>query len=131
MIAGLISQVITMSCFLALWTDFAIQTRRTKVSGSFPRMQPALYELWNGFSGKLANHELTFMIFEGPLIIIAVAAITVFHPGRVFGDFWTPTGKGVTSTGKLAEDSDASVALTNTEWRDTAYHRVEQPGSVV
>jgi hypothetical protein len=163
MIAGLVSQVVTMSCFLALWADFAIRTRRAKISGSLSRMQPALYEtlrsnknfnffqwslftatilifvrciyrvaeLWDGFGGKLANHESTFMIFEGPMIIIAVAAITVFHPGRVFGDFWIPAGKGVTSTGKLAEDSDASVALTNTEWRDTAYHRVEQPGNVV
>lgn len=152
MIAGLISQVITMSFFLGLWADFAIRTRRAKMSGSLPRMQPALYEslrtnqnfnffqwslftatilifvrciyrvaeLWNGFSGKLANHESTFMIFEGPMIIIGVAAITVFHPGRVFGDLWIPTGKGVTSTGKLAEDLDASVALTNTEWRNTA-----------
>jgi len=163
MIAGLISQVVTMSLFLALWADFALRTRRAKISGSLSRMQPALYEslrsnksfnifqwslftatvlifvrciyrvaeLWDGFGGKLANHESTFMIFEGPMIIITVAAITVFHPGRVFGDFWIPAGKGVTSKAKLAEESDASVVLNNAEWTNTAYHRVDQPDNVV
>jgi hypothetical protein len=89
-------------------------------------------ELWDGFSGKLANEEPTFMIFEGPLIILAVAALTVFHPGRVFGDLWVPAGKGVISMGKFAEDHGSSVRLTEPhEWNSTTYQRVEQPENVV
>lgn len=39
-----ISQVITMTVFLALWADFALHTRRAKISGSSSRFQPQLYE---------------------------------------------------------------------------------------
>jgi hypothetical protein len=163
MIAGLVSQVVTMSLFLTLWADFVLRTRRAKISGSLSRTQPPLYdhlrssknftlfqwslftatilifvrciyrvaELWDGFNGHLANDEITFMIFEGPLIIIAVTALTAFHPGRVFADLWVPAGNGVRSMGKLAEDRDSSVQLTETEWNSTAYQRVEQPGHVV
>jgi hypothetical protein len=164
MIAGLVSQVITMSLFLALWGDFAFRTRRAKISGSLSRTQPPLYdhlrstkdfmffqwallaatilifvrsiyrvaELWDGFNGKLANEEATFMVFEGPMIILAVAALTVLHPGRVFADLWVPAGKGVTSMGKLAENQGSSVHLTEQqEWNSTAYQRVAQPGNVV
>jgi hypothetical protein len=148
MIAGLISQVVTMTLFLALWADFVLRTRRARGS----RMQPQMYEslraqknfslfqwslfvatvlifvrciyrvaeLWDGFGGKLANHEATFMIFEGPMIIIAVAALTVFHPGRVFGDFWGPAGKGVRNSGKTEDDNEAAVKLNDS----TAYQRV-------
>ncbi|KAH8725241.1 RTA1 like protein-domain-containing protein [Phaeosphaeriaceae sp. PMI808] len=162
MIAGLISQVITMTLFLALWADFVLRTRRARLSGSLSRTQPPLYdrlrsdknftrfqwslfaatilifvrciyrvaELWNGFNGHLANDEVTFMIFEGPMIIAAVTALTVLHPGRVFGSLWVPAGKGVTSIGKLAEDHESSAPLTDMR-RNTAYQRVEQSGAVV
>jgi hypothetical protein len=163
MIAGLISQVITMTLFLALWCDFVLRTRRAKLSGSLSRTQPPLYdqlrtfktfalfqwalfaatifiyvrciyrvaELWDGFGGHLANDEVTFMIFEGPMIILAITAITVLHPTRVFGDLWDPAGKGIRSMGKLADDRESSVQLNETEWNSTAYQRVEQPGNAV
>ncbi|KAF1837824.1 RTA1-domain-containing protein [Decorospora gaudefroyi] len=157
MIVGLISQVITMTLFLALWADFALRSRRARISGSLLRTQPPMYEylrstknftffqwglfaatitiyvrciyrvaeLWEGFNGKLANDEATFMIFEGPMMILAVLALTVFHPGRVFGDLWVPAGKGVKSTGKLTEDTASAVHLTATQKCDsTAYQRV-------
>lgn len=163
MIAGLISQVITMTLFLAIWGDFALRTRRAKISGSLARTQPPLYEslrakrsfnflqwalfaatiliyirciyrvaeLWDGFNGELANHESTFMIFEGPMIILAVAALTVFHPGRVFGDLWEPAGKGIRSVGKFAEEDAAGVRLTDREWQETSYERVQSPHNAV
>lgn len=34
------------------------------------------------------------MVFEGPMIIIAVTALTVFHPGRVFDGLWKESGHG-------------------------------------
>ncbi|KAL5119053.1 hypothetical protein ACEQ8H_002977 [Pleosporales sp. CAS-2024a] len=163
MIAGLVSQVVTMSLFFALWADFTLRTRRAKLSGSLAHTQPPLYEqlrgfktfalfqwalfaasvfiyvrciyrvaeLWDGFNGHLANDQATFMVFEGPMMILAVLALTVFHPGRVFGDLWVPAGKGVRSMGKLNDEREVSVQLTETEWNSTAYQRVEQPNQVV
>ncbi|PVI02749.1 RTA1-domain-containing protein [Periconia macrospinosa] len=105
MIAGLIFQVVSMTVFFAIWGDFVLRTRKAKMSGSLARLQPPLYahlrddglgvatiliyirciyrvaELWGGFQSHLANDEATFMIFEGPMIIIAVSAMTMFHPG--------------------------------------------------
>lgn len=156
MIAGLVSQVISMVFFLIVWGDFALRVRRNKLSGALARTQPPLYdslratkafrffqwslflatilifvrciyrvaELWEGFSGHLANDEATFMIFEGPLIILALTAMTVFHPGRVFDDLWVPAGKGVRSH-KLGNSPSATELNEGAPWQnDTAYARV-------
>ncbi|KAF2446176.1 RTA1-domain-containing protein [Karstenula rhodostoma CBS 690.94] len=125
MIAGLISQIISMIIFFALWGDFALRVRKAKSTGNLTGQAP-LYEslradpsfrwfqwtlfvatllifirsvyrvaeLWDGFQSHLANDEVTFMIFEGPLIIIALMMMTAFHPGRIFDDLWIPAGKG-------------------------------------
>ena len=45
-------------------------------------------ELQGGFGGTLANQEVTFMILEGGMIAIASIALTVGHPGLVFGKSW-------------------------------------------
>ncbi|CAI6333310.1 unnamed protein product [Periconia digitata] len=67
-------------------------------------------ELWGGFQSHLANDEVTFMIFEGPLIIIAVSAMAMFHPGRVFGkELWVAAGKGVRSAEKNSDSFDLST----------------------
>ncbi|KAL5382770.1 hypothetical protein DPSP01_006329 [Paraphaeosphaeria sporulosa] len=125
MIAGLISQIISMIIFFALWGDFAFRVRKAKSAGnltgqaplyeslradpSFRWFQWSLFvatllifirsvyrvaELWGGFQSHLANDEVTFMIFEGPMIIVAVMMMTAFHPGRIFDDLWIPAGKG-------------------------------------
>lgn len=147
MIAGLISQVITMTLFLLLWADFVLRTRRSGAQGpalfeslrqtkTFSRFQWSLFtatlfifirciyrvaELWDGFGGKLANHEATFMIFEGPMIILAVAAMTVWHPRRVFGEFWGIAGKDERgSRDGEVEDDGAELKLGDS----TAYQRV-------
>jgi hypothetical protein len=52
--------------------------------GIFIRSVYRVAELQGGFGGSLANSEALFMIFEGPMTIIAVAALTVFHPGTCF-----------------------------------------------
>lgn len=58
-------------------------------------------ELQGGFGGSLANNETTFMIFEGPMIFLAVLTLAVLHPGYCFGGLegwkstnWTWKGKG-------------------------------------
>lgn len=43
MIGGLVSQVISMALFFAIWLDFVLRTRRNKISGSLARTQPPLY----------------------------------------------------------------------------------------
>ncbi|KAF2868427.1 RTA1 like protein-domain-containing protein [Massariosphaeria phaeospora] len=155
MIAGMISQVISMAAFFAVWCDFVLRTRRAKASGSLARTQPSLYaelraskkfqlfqwsllvaaglifvrciyriaELWEGFNGHLANEEATFMVFEGPMIILAVAAMTVFHPGRVFDDLWVPAGQGIRDSEKMAAILLSDVNQTQYD-ATTAYQPV-------
>ncbi len=45
-------------------------------------------ELKEGFDGKLANDEVTFMILEGAMIILAVISLTILHPGTCFQGSW-------------------------------------------
>jgi hypothetical protein len=66
------------------------------------------------------------MIFEGPMIILAVTAMTVFHPGRVFDDLWVPAGKGVRSAKGFSSPSTTELTEGD-EWKaqgNTAYQRV-------
>lgn len=42
-------------------------------------------ELSGGFGGHLANDEVSYMILEGVMIIIASLALTIMHPGIGFG----------------------------------------------
>ncbi|RFU33095.1 hypothetical protein B7463_g3231, partial [Scytalidium lignicola] len=49
-------------------------------------------ELVNGFSGSLANDEVTLMILEGAMISLATILLTVFHPGHAFKGRWSDAG---------------------------------------
>jgi len=49
-------------------------------------------ELREGFRGKLANQEVTFMVLEGAMIVIAVAVLTIWHPGWAFRGRWQEAG---------------------------------------
>jgi hypothetical protein len=48
------------------------------------------------------------MLFEGPMIICAVTAMTIFHPGRVFDQLWDAAGKGVRS---MKEDDEGVLMV--------------------
>ncbi len=50
-------------------------------------------ELAGGFRSPAANDEPAFMVLEGPMIILAVGALTVCHPGPLFFGEWTRIGK--------------------------------------
>jgi hypothetical protein len=52
-------------------------------------------ELESGFGGALANNEPVFMVLEGPMIVIAVTALTVFHPGFCLGELWVSIGSSI------------------------------------
>lgn len=45
-------------------------------------------ELSHGFGSKLANQQVTFMILEGAMIVIASVALTSLHPGVAFQGSW-------------------------------------------
>lgn len=42
-------------------------------------------ELSNGFGGALANDQITFMVLEGTMMILACGLLTFFHPGLIIG----------------------------------------------
>ena len=72
-------------------------------------------ELSQGFRGKLANDEVTFMILEGTMVAIACISLTVVHPGFALKGQWKqfgftrkkknerPTVEAVRSSGSFAE----------------------------
>lgn len=45
-------------------------------------------ELSGGFTGPLINNELSYMILEGAMIIIASTLLTIGHPGTGFQENW-------------------------------------------
>ncbi|OAP63383.1 hypothetical protein AYL99_02610 [Fonsecaea erecta] len=119
MIAGLASQVVSLAIFMALCGHFAwkVYKNPNKLNPEHAALQRTLRfkgflvgiaiavltitarscyrlaELQDGFSGALANNELVFMILEGPMIITAVVALTVWHPGVVLGArLWADAG---------------------------------------
>lgn len=49
-------------------------------------------ELREGFDGRLANDEVTFMVLEGAMIVIAVGSLTFWHPGVVYRGKWQAAG---------------------------------------
>jgi RTA1 like protein len=115
MLAGLSWQVFSLAVFMGLCVDFALRVRRAspvdfnprydalRASPRFKGFLVCLFiatltifvrsvfrcaELSGGFSGALANDEITFMILEGAMISIAVLALTVSHPGLVWKGEW-------------------------------------------
>jgi hypothetical protein len=116
MLAGVVFQVVSLLIFMGLWLEFIYRLRRTSESAkevrflhlrttkNFAYFQYALgaavvlifirsvyrvAELNQGFDGPIANDEVSFMILEGPMILLAVLAMTVLHPGIAFGGKWS------------------------------------------
>lgn len=66
-------------------------------------------ELSDGFGGKLANDEVTFMILEGAMIISATLALTIFHPGKAFAGNWVAAGYSFRTKKAVDDGSDRST----------------------
>ena len=45
-------------------------------------------ELSHRFSSKLVNQQVTFMILEGAMVVIASVTLASFHPGVAFQGTW-------------------------------------------
>lgn len=111
MIAGLAFQVVSLALFMVLGLEFVYRAvkareadlnfeffflRRRKMFRLLPyalalatvtifiRCAFRVAELQDGFGGDIANDESMFMVFEGPTIIVAVAAMTLVHPNIAF-----------------------------------------------
>ncbi|KAH8660450.1 putative RTA1 domain protein [Xylariales sp. PMI_506] len=134
MIAGLVFQVVSLATFMVMCTDYMLRLHKSpsllepifaELRSTFKfraflialalatllvfiRSVYRVAELQGGFGGSIANNEVTFMIFEGPMIILAVLGLTIFHPGLAFGGQWVHK-KGL-SQGK-EEDNSSYVAL--------------------
>lgn len=135
MLAGVVFQVVSLLIFMCLWLEFALRLRRTSQSAmdvrfielrstkKFVWFQYALSaavvlilirsvyrvaELREGFGGAIANDQVSFMILEGPMIFLAVLAVTVLHPGISFGGQWNNAGWSVKQSRKVAFDMSGS-----------------------
>lgn len=64
MIAGLISQVVSMVLFFLVWGDFILRTRRAKRSGMLAGTQPPLYDY--------LRSTKTFMLFQWSELLLLV-----------------------------------------------------------
>ena len=65
-------------------------------------------ELWGGFSGKLRNDEIDFMILDGAMIGLAVFILTVLHPGAAFGGQWHAANWSLRKRSKQRLGSESS-----------------------
>ncbi len=148
MLAGVVFQVVSLLVFMGLWLEFVFRLRRTSESSrdirfvelrstnKFTWFQYALgaavvlifirsvyrvAELQQGFDGPIANNELSFMILEGPMIFLAVLAMTVLHPGIAFGGKWRSAGWSIKKSRKTAFTTSSSyVEIIQLQQTDTA-----------
>lgn len=67
-------------------------------------------ELKDGFDGELFNDEVSIMILEGPMMIIACALMTVFHPGLAMRGFWVMKGLGEVLEKTIEKSGESWVA---------------------
>ncbi|KAL4779657.1 RTA1 like protein-domain-containing protein [Aspergillus varians] len=144
MIAGLAWQVVSLFIFCALAIHFFLRVR--KATGSqfnmdFDRLRRSGYfkgslwaltvatlviiirsifrcaELSEGFDGKLANDEVTFMILEATMIGIAAILLTVFHPGPVWKGQWNQAVWSTRTKGavydKTSSGGGSAISLTH------------------
>ncbi|ERF75848.1 hypothetical protein EPUS_01214 [Endocarpon pusillum Z07020] len=117
MIAGVSWQVFSLGLFAVVCLEFAWRVRKAReedlnqqvefvdlrrttrfkvflwvLAGAtlaiFVRCVFRCAELSEGFDGRLANDEVTLMVLEGAMIVIAVMLLTALHPGPAFGGMW-------------------------------------------
>ncbi|KAF2647772.1 RTA1-domain-containing protein [Lophiostoma macrostomum CBS 122681] len=145
MVAGVVFQVVSLLVFMGLWLEFLLRLRGTSESArdirfaelripkKFTWFQYALgaavilifirsvyrvAELQQGFNGPIANNEATFMVLEGPMIFLAVLAMTVLHPGIAFGGKWSSATWSVKQSRKTAfATSNSSLEEINLQQR--------------
>lgn len=148
MLAGLSVQVASLFLFAVLCGEFAYRlyhnpmawsTSHTSLYNSTPfklflcglslatltifiRSCFRVAELSGGFRGPLANNEISFMILEGAMIVIATTCLTFLHPGIAFGKSWEEAdfhfrtrkkaGRDVELVGQMESQSGTETGVT-------------------
>lgn len=142
MIAGLACQALSLAVFVVLCIDFILRVQRAPIvrfnaqfdplrrSPSFRLFLAALaiatvavfvrsvfrcVELSQGFDGKLAGNEITYMVLEGAMIALAVVVLTFFHPGWVWNEYWAKAAWHVRSS---SYSSPSASSTSNPPRRD-------------
>ena len=101
--------LLSQSSGLTLTTQTALAVATLTI---FVRSVYRVAELSQGFDGALANQEVSFMILEGVMILIAVLALTIFHPGVAFAGHWADANfklKGRNTTEKDISGGSSNV----------------------
>ncbi|PGH20115.1 hypothetical protein AJ80_03683 [Polytolypa hystricis UAMH7299] len=113
LVAGLSIQVVSLLTFMGMSAEFAWRVRRRGASARhadlrrtakfqtflgclalatvllFIRSVFRVVELSEGFAGHLAQDQVSFMVLDGVMVLVAVILLTVMHPGFAFGPAWT------------------------------------------
>ncbi|KAI4711741.1 hypothetical protein J4E89_003183 [Alternaria sp. Ai002NY15] len=148
MIAGIIWQVVVLVIFGLLVLEYSIRTyhRRDQLSASalrlwsnrrfrffcgavvvaytaiFVRCVYRIPELLGGWGGELMRNEIEFIILEGAMIAITVAAQTVFHPGLCFPALGNTMGKQkYVKAGKSESEIEMMTPGETASRRDISY----------
>ena len=82
----------------------------------FIRTVYRVVELSGGFEGSLAQAEVPFMVLEGPMIMLAVLLLTIYHPGVVYrGGAWEASRFAVLGREKRGSADSAGMGAQNDE----------------
>jgi hypothetical protein len=135
MIAGVVWQVVCLSFFGYLLGEYAVRTYRHRSEiqsqaeqllrtvkfrffvGSIiaayitilARCAYRIPELTDGWGSELMRQEIEFIVLEGVMIAIAVAAMTIAHPGYCFPAMAKKQNEKVAS--KILSEADSSVEM--------------------
>ena len=119
MIAGVIFQVVVLVFFAYFFVEYIVRTHRRRnilsaeamqlfhaplfrlfmgavivaYAGIFVRCIYRIPELTSGWRSELMRNEPEFIVLEGVMIVISVAALTIFHPGYCFPALGNTIGK--------------------------------------
>ncbi|KAL1610663.1 hypothetical protein SLS60_002333 [Paraconiothyrium brasiliense] len=144
MIAGVIFQVVILSIFGYLLSEYTLRTyrRRDKLSmaateilrslkfrlfvGGVMIAYLAIYtrcvyripELTGGWGSELMRNEPEFIALEGVMITLAVLTLTLFHPGIFFPVLGAKQAERYAALNRKDVDGESSVEMLP---RDTAY----------
>jgi hypothetical protein len=139
MVAGVVLQVVILSCFGILLAEYAIRTynRRNQLSpeamtlfhktsfrcfifaiivaflGIYVRCVYRIPELTGGWRSELMREETEFIILEGAMIVLSVLVLTVFHPGYCFPALGNTIGKNRAARGKSMDTSVSDVEMVS------------------
>lgn len=132
MVAGVVFQVVSLLTFMLLVAEFMWRLRNVPESSKDSRFgqlratrkfQWFIYAIWiatilifvrsvyrvaelqQGFGGPIAQKQVLFMILEGPMIFLAVTALTILHPGIAFDGQWVQAGWSLRGRETGKEDS--------------------------